>query len=493
MTAVAAPARKPRAKPAAATPTRPQVTILGAGPAGVGAALWLAQSGKAAVQTLERQSVVGGNSSSFQIDGIWCDFGSHRLHPSTEPHILAAIEAAVGEDLLWRPRHGRIRLQGRWIHFPLKPVDLVAKLPKGFAIRLAWDAVTKPFRRAAPGGAETFASVLHKGLGPAMSEAFYYPYVQKLWSLPPAELAVTLAHRRVSGSSVGKILLKVLRQVPGFKGKRTGGFFYPRKGFGQISERLKAEAEAAGARFEMGATVTRIEHQDGQVKAIAWARDGKEKRQETGAIWSTLPISLLARIMDPPAPPEVLEAAGRIRSRGMILIYLVLETDQFTEYDAHYFPELATPISRLSEPKNYSASTEPKGVTVLCAELPCDPGERWWELSNDELGEYLCGWLGDVGLPVTARVRATHTRRLSAAYPVYDRGFQENFDILDSYIGGIRGLLTFGRQGLFAHDNTHHALAMAHGAVDCQQADGNFDHAKWAAYREVFETHVVED
>ena len=198
-------------------------------------------------------------------------------------------------------------------------------------------------------------------------------------------------------------------------------------------------------------------------------------------------------MMHPPAPAEVLAAAGKIRSRGMILIYLVLETDQFTEYDAHYFPELAVPISRLSEPKNYSASSEPKGLTLLCAELPCDPGERWWPMSDDELGQHLCTWLGDVGLPVTAKVRATHTRRLGAAYPVYDRGFQPNFEILDHYIAGIKGLLTFGRQGLFAHDNTHHALAMAHAAVDCQQPDGSFDAVKWAAYREVFETHVVED
>ena len=33
----------------------------------------------------------------------------------------------------------------------------------------------------------------------------------------------------------------------------------------------------------------------------------------------------------------------------------------------------------------------------------------------------------------------------------------------------------FGRQGLFAHDNTHHALAMAYAAVDCLREDGTFD------------------
>ena len=124
------------------------VVVLGGGPAGVGAALMLARSGKAAVKVLERAPRVGGNSGSFLLEGVHCDFGSHRLHPSTEPHLMAMIKEAVGPDLLWRPRHGRIRLKGRWIHFPLKPVDLLLRLPKGFTVQLLWDAATKPFRRA---------------------------------------------------------------------------------------------------------------------------------------------------------------------------------------------------------------------------------------------------------------------------------------------------------------------------------------------------------
>jgi protoporphyrinogen oxidase len=458
----------------------------------VGAALWLAGSGKAKVDVLEAQAGPGGNAGSFQLDGVWCDFGSHRLHPSTEPHILAEIEKAVGEDLLWRPRHGRILLKKRWIHFPLKPIDLVLKLPKTFAAQLMFDAATKPLRSSAP-GRETFATILHKGLGPAMSRNIYYHYVQKLWAQPPEPLAVTLAHRRVSGSTVGKILLKILRQVPGFKGPRTGGFFYPRRGFGQISQSLQREAEKAGAEFAFDARVEKIEHKDGRVAAVRYRKDGEEVAKPVDDIWSTLPLSLLVRMMDPPAPAEVLEAAGRMRSRGMILVYLVLEQDQFTEYDAHYFPELSVPISRLSETKNYYNSTEPKGVTVLCAELPADPGDAHWGMGDDDLGRALCGWLGQVGLPVTAKVRRTVTRRLPHAYPVYDRGYEANFKVIDEWVKGIGGLLTFGRQGLFAHDNTHHALAMAHGAVDCFSVDGRFDQDKWARYREVFETHVVED
>ncbi|MEO8454936.1 MAG: FAD-dependent oxidoreductase [Sphingomicrobium sp.] len=469
-----------------------QVVVLGAGPAGVGAALMLAKSGKARVKVLERAPRVGGNSGSFLVEGVHCDFGSHRLHPSTEPHLLDMIKEAVGPDLLWRPRHGRIRLKGRWIHFPLKPVDLLLRLPKSFTAQLIWDAATKRFRRAAP-GEPTFASVLHQGLGPAMCENFYYPYMRKLWALPPEDLAVTLATRRVSGSSIGKILKKILGQIPGLKKPHTGGFYYPRKGFGQISDSLRSAGEKLGAEFALEASITGIEHEGSRVKAVRYQRDGVEFRIETNTVWSTLPLTTLASLMDPSAPAAVMKAASRVRYRGMILIYLVLEQDQFTEYDAHYFPEYAVPISRLSEPKNYSASTEPVGVTVLCAELPCDPEDELWALPDKELGVKLCEWLAGVGLPVTAKVRRTETRRLGYAYPVYDRGFEGHLKVLDRWVESVHGLLTFGRQGLFAHDNTHHALAMAHGAVDCLNADGSFDLKKWHAYRRVFETHVVED
>ncbi len=478
--------------PKSARDTHPTVLVLGAGPAGVGAALLLARSGKASVTALERQGAVGGNSGSFDLDGIRCDYGSHRLHPASEPHVMAIIREAVGDDLLWRPRHGRILLKNRWIHFPLKPLDLVAKLPKGFAAALAYDALSKPFRRKQP-GEETFASVLRQGLGPAMSESFYYPYVRKLWALPPEELSVTLARRRVSGNSISKILGKIARQVPGFRRKGASGFYYPRRGFGEISEALRAKAELAGAQFELNASVSAIEHQDGKIHAVRWQQQGVDHRREVDAVWSTLPITTLVRLMEPAAPTEILAAAKRIRFRGLILIYLVVEQDQFTEYDAHYFPELALPIARLSEPKNYSASTAPKGATVLCAELPSDPGDPWWPLSDVELGSLLCGWLRGVGLPVEAKVRRTVTRRLSFAYPVYDRAFEPNLNIMDRWVSGMRGLLTFGRQGLFAHDNTHHALAMAHAAVDCQRPDGTFDDVRWREYRKLFETHVVED
>jgi protoporphyrinogen oxidase len=466
--------------------------VLGAGPAGLAAAHRLRQSGRAAVTVLEQRSEVGGNAGSFKLEGIWCDHGSHRLHPVVEPRVMDDIKALLGADLLWRPRHGRILLQGRWIHFPLKPLDLATRLPKVFAAKLLLDTARKALPRKAA-AEESFKTVLESGLGPTMSEAFYFPYVRKLWGLAPEQLAVTLAKRRVSGSSVSKILRKVLRQVPGIGSGKASGFFYPRYGFGLISERLRESAQSGGASIELEAAVTSIERVGQRVTAVNYQKDGQARRLEAEAFWSTLPMTVLLRLLTPAPPPDVVEAARGMRFRGMILIYLVLETDQFTEYDAHYFPELSIPISRMSEPKNYSASSEPRNTTILCAELPSDPGEPEWSLSDDELGKRYCEWLASVGLPVKVPVKRTVVRRLPFAYPVYDRNFESKFKLIDEWLSGFENLTSFGRQGLFAHDNTHHAMAMAYAACDCLGADGSFDWSKWAVHRKEFESHVVED
>jgi hypothetical protein len=125
--------------------------------------------------------------------------------------------------------------------------------------------------------------------------------------------------------------------------------------------------------------------------------------------------------------------------------------------------------------------------------LPADPGGGYWEKSDAELGELLVGWLAQAGLPVRARVQKAFTRKTKFAYPVYRRGFEEHFAKLDGWLSTLDGLLHYGRQALFAHDNTHHALYMAYAAADCFAPDGTFDEARWREFRKVFETHVVED
>jgi protoporphyrinogen oxidase len=467
------------------------VVVLGAGPSGLGAAYQLARRGVFDVTVLERGAAVGGNAGSFELDGIPVDFGSHRLHPSCEPAILADIQSMLGDDLLVRPRHGRIRLRGRWLHFPLKPIDLALRTPPSFAAGVVWDSARKVIG-AGGGGEETFATVLERGLGRTICRDFYFPYARKIWGVAPETLDAQQARRRVAAGSLGKMIRKVAGAIPGLKPKGHGTFYYPRQGFGQISRGYERAAATAGATIRLNTRVTAIETDGRRVVAVRLAGDGGEERIESAQVLSTIPLTALVQLLQPAAPAEMLSEARALDYRAMILVYLVLETEQFTEYDAHYFPETAVAITRLSEPKNYGLRVRP-GRTVLCAEYPCSPHDAVWSEPDAALGERVVAALAAAGLPVRCRIARVESRRLPQAYPIYTRGYREHFDRLDRWVGELDGLVTFGRQGLFAHDNTHHTLAMAYAANDCLADDGRFDRGEWRRHRQAFESHVVED
>jgi len=177
----------------------------------------------------------------------------------------------------------------------------------------------------------------------------------------------------------------------------------------------------------------------------------------------------------------------------MLLVYLTLEQGRFSEFDAHYFPGKEFRFTRISEPKNYAAVEEPRDRTVLCAEIPCFQEDPLWSMQDDALGRLVAEGLADAGLPIRCAISAVDVRRIPYIYPLYRRGYERQFEALDAWVSGLPRLLSFGRQGLYVHDNTHHAIYMAQAAVDCLRSDGSFDRELWASKRRIFETHVVED
>lgn len=464
----------------------PHVVILGGGPAGCGGAFQLRRTEKATVTLFERQEVVGGNAGSFEWGGQWLDYGSHRLHHTVAPEILADIKAMLGADFGDFARHGRIRLRGKWLHFPIQTTDLLLHLDKGFALGMVRDLVRRTLFK--PNEGDSFASVLRANLGATMAEHFYFPYARKMWGEDPTKLSAIQARKRVSAGSFGKLVKRLLKPVGG------GHYYYMRQGYGQISRGYAAEAVRLGADVSLGWDVTRVERSgDPEFQwTVVAQRNGETRRVNADHIWSTIPIPLLARMTTPAPPARVLEAAAQVRYRAMVLVYVQLPVDQYTTTDAHYFPEENVRVTRLSEPKNYFRSTTPKGTTVLCAEYPCTIDDDLWRASDGDLAERMARDASVAGIPFPAQPIAVHVRRLRQAYPIYDTGYEMPLGVLDAWAAALPNVLVYGRQGLFAHDNTHHALFMAYAAVDCLSATG-FDAAKWATYREVFSTHVVED
>ena len=475
-----------------------EIAVIGAGPAGLSAALDVVESGHRCT-LVEASARIGGMAGSFEFAGQRVDYGSHRLHFALGERQRARFERLLGADLQVRPRNGRIRLRDRWIGFPLRTWDLLTHVPPSFGLRVATDVVTSPLRRAAAGrlrrtpgtsfdrpSGSSFDAEVRARLGPTVADEFYGPYASKLYGVEPVDLDAELAHRRVSASGVGDVLRRVVRAA------RPVGrqFLYPRHGYGQLSEAMAAAAVDAGVDLRLNTAAAGIESDANSVTVHLQTGD----TVRVDAVLSTVPVPTLASIVKPAPPTAVVDALARCRTRSMVLAYLVVDRDQYTPYDAHYFPGLDTVVARLSEPKNYRDGDDPAGQSVLCAEIPCWSHDDIWHADDTDIAERVAADLEASGLPALSP-SATTVRRLPSVYPVFERATMGDRATVAEWLASLApaGLLSFGRQGLAVIDNLHHVTEMGADAASALTSEGEIDAGAWLASLDRFASNIVED
>lgn len=460
------------------------VIVLGAGTAGLASA-WYASRRGLSVAVIDRDDVVGGLASSKVVDGQRVDLGSHGLHPSIRPDLLADLRGLLGDELQWRQPGGRIRLEGRWLAFPIRSTDLLRNAPMRLALGTARDGVLGPWRahraRRSASPPESFGAQVRHDLGPTVASAIYEPFANKLWGVDAHELSPELFRRR-AGSRGGTALLRRLLR----RGPRTG-FWYPSGGFGRISEVLANDLLARGGIVLLSTEVQRV---DASYHGVTADLAGGGSVRGRTLVTTTSPGSLLAMFAE--APLIVHEAVQQMRHRAAVLVYLSVPMHRYTDFETHYFPESAVAVSRLSEPKAYrSSSADPVGRTVLCAELPATVGDDLWNLADDEIAARVRSELVSAGLPDPVP-RLVHVERRAGVHPVHELGFERRQRVVDAWTNGLPNVLALRRQMLFAQDNTHHALAMGEGLAACLRHDGSVDAKRWREAQASFRTHLVE-
>ncbi len=440
-----------------------RVAILGGGVAGLSAAWKLAEQG-VGVDLYEAAPALGGMAGSWERNGYTWDFGPHRFHTKNQA-ILDTVRDLVGDDLLTRYRKTRVYFMNRFFDYPFNASNLLTNLPPSVAVLSLLDFIKVKIRQTVkPAEDDSFESWVVNRFGRRLYNIYFGPYTAKVWGSDPSQLSASWAAQRVAVVDLWDLLLRTFKLRRGDNGfhhsEFKDEFWYPRRGIGQISEAMAARARASGANLMTGARITAIEHDGASVTGIRYRQGDEEHYRPCDAAISTLPLPLFVQLLQPAAPEEVLKSARALQYRAMIFLFLEVDKPSVTGDHWTYFPDREIIFNRISEMRNFSPDAAPAGNTSLTLEITCDIGDGIWRMPEEEIYRRSVEGLVACGLIEERQVLGHFFRRLSHAYPTYDREFEAKIGHLAYHLADFDNMVNAGRQALFRYVNTDHVMEM---------------------------------
>ena len=436
-----------------------RIVILGAGLAGLTAAWKLAEQFSGRVLLVEREAFTGGMAHTFRDGEISYDFGSHRIHPSSSPEAMEVIRDLAGEELMLRDRHGRLRLNGRYMNYPpdlasfLKGLGLVNTIRGGMSFLAA-----KVRPRLENGCSLSYEDCMTQRAGRAIYDLFYAPYAWKVYGIHPRTLSSHAAKTRVS---LKKPLAMARDLIVPPKAERKH-YYYPYRGIGTLAEEIEKRFLACGGELMLGAWPEAVCVQRNRVREVVVNQQGSLRSVRAGTLVSAIPLGNLIRLMQPSPPSGVAEGAKGLKWRAIRFLYLCVNREFCCESETYYYPERRFLFGRISEPKRFSPHmVRVGGKTVLCVEVLCGAGDGLWQMDDKDLFRRVQDDLKELGLIRSEKeVERVFSKRLPAVYPIYDIPWPDKFRTVQGFLNGVENLYAIGRGSLFLHDNMDHAIQM---------------------------------
>ena len=373
--------------------------VLGAGPAGLGAALALARAG-ASVTLVDAATEPGGLCVTRRRDGFAYDVGGHIPFVRDEPR-HAWLEELLGDDL-------------RWVGRP------VACVRGGRVVRGRYLDQRPPLPEAPSGEGSTAADELSSRFGAAFVNAVMRPYLEKIDGVPLERIPGDRARRLMDGQAAPE------------------GFHFPAGGIGRLMDAMARAARAAGADVRLGTAAEAIEAPGGRLRAVRLAGGAAVA---TGDAVVAMPAGAATRLLDP-APPEGIWRA--VRMRAVCIVYLALERERLTEETWIQVDDPRAPFARAFEPVNWSPGMAPPGRTLVGLECYCraERDDPVWSLADADLAAACARALADpLGLlDDPGAARPVEVLRLPRAYPEADIGQMPDVRAPALWLEGLEGV-----------------------------------------------------
>ena len=428
------------------------ITVLGAGPAGLATGLYARRRGLS-VQLLEAADAVGGNARTLRLGPFRYDTGAHRFHDKNDA-VTADVKALLGNNLRRVDAPSQICWRGRRIDFPLAPYDLLRKLPLSLLAQISWEQLSIPRLSE---NADHFREMALQSYGPTLANLFLLNYTEKLWGADADRLSPSVAGDRLEGLDLKTFFLEAFGGAKDKARHLDGSFYYPKHGYGQIAE---ATADALGReRIRTGARITRIAHDGPRIQQVTV---NEAEPIDVTTVVSTLPLTIVLRLLDPPPPDTIQALAESIRFRHLRLVVLGLDRPRLTPNASLYFPARSIPFTRLYEPKNRSPDMAPDDQTVVVLELPCHPGSADWDRPHAALQTDALDLLKSQNLiEEDDTVVASDHHAVPFAYPILEVGTRAKVERLQAYLDRFENLHRLGRSADFTYTHVHNLYAQA--------------------------------
>jgi protoporphyrinogen oxidase len=433
-----------------------KVIVIGAGPAGITAALKLAEGG-AEVVLLEAGNEVGGLARSFDLWGQRVDCGPHRFF-SSDKIVNDFFHELIGKEYTIVNRLTRIYYRNRFFYYPLQAFNALGNLPLWTVFQILISYVLQRIKPIT--NPKTFEEWVVNKFGRKLYTIFFKNYSEKLWGIPCSKIDAEWAAQRIKKLSLWEAVKSAIVGNKGNKHKTlVDQFAYPNNGTGSLYERAKEQFLKAGGSLQFGHPVKNI-LQDPSGKAIGVElQDGT--RYLADELISTMPLTIMVKGLEH-SPANVLNACNQLYYRNTLLVYVEVDAMDLFPDNWIYVHSPEVLHGRITNFRNWSPSlTNNKKSTILCLEYWCFEKDAIWKASATEMGELAVKELRILKLLKEEHsVLNTHLLHIPKCYPVYETGFQANVDTIKNYLDTIPNLLVIGRYGAFKYNNQDHSILM---------------------------------
>ena len=422
-----------------------QLLVLGGGPAGLSVAFY-AKKANISFRLIEASNRLGGNCVTFNDNGFYYDSGAHRLHDKDQ-QTTKDIKDLLESDLKLIKVPSQIYRDNKFVDFPLSPFNLLKFLgPFKFikSIFQIFFSSNKQYNK------DNFKGLVYSKYGKLISELFLTKYSEKLWGKSAEELSLMVAGKRLKGLNLKSFIYETL----GLRTKKVehldGSFYYPNFGIGTIFE--KVGDFCGNENLFLDSKVTKISHENGIIKSVEY--NGTNELYGRNII-SSLPLNVLLKLLFPTPPNEILSIADTIKFRNLILIVFYIDKKSINTNGSMYFPSEEFLFTRVYEPRNRSSFMSPENKTSLVVEIPCFKEDSIWKNCDEGLVQKIKDDLINCGFFKQNDIIGNNVKKISNAYPVLEKGFENKVKPIFSYLASFKNLQLTGRNGLFEYSHIH--------------------------------------